>query len=393
MLFALLRDGRIDLYHDDELLDELRNVRLVETIPGQVASSTTPERHDDRAWRSAWRSSRSSARERHRVAACPRASSPSPNLTRRSQRGAACANRARGRQARSISCVLRRAAPDASSAPGHGHYEPHWPPVTRLRAPATSTAPSRCSPRDRRGHLGGVPRRRSRACCSLERGNKAATAKVVCSGCLVRADCLDTPGEQREVRHLGRQERAGAAPHAPRTSPPGGPPDGQGLGPDPMARLSTSSTMARRRTRRVRRGRALLGVERVRSRSSPRHSRPRHLVVTPRADGPVVGPPDRRLAGCPSALVATWATRRSGTTPAGSVARSTAAALRRCRTAGKQPDELVAGVVAGLAPAGIECPSCAAPIMESGHGRHSPPPRRRAMVLPSGHPNRRRDRP
>ena len=47
-LFALLRDQRIDLYPDDGLLDELRNVRLIETIPGQVRIQHDPGRHDDR---------------------------------------------------------------------------------------------------------------------------------------------------------------------------------------------------------------------------------------------------------------------------------------------------------------------------------------------------------
>jgi phage terminase large subunit-like protein len=47
-LFALLRDQRIDLHPDDGLLDELRNVRLVETIPGQVRIQHDAGRHDDR---------------------------------------------------------------------------------------------------------------------------------------------------------------------------------------------------------------------------------------------------------------------------------------------------------------------------------------------------------
>ena len=47
-LFALLRDKRLDLYPDDALLDELRNVRLVETIPGQLRIQHDPGRHDDR---------------------------------------------------------------------------------------------------------------------------------------------------------------------------------------------------------------------------------------------------------------------------------------------------------------------------------------------------------
>jgi hypothetical protein len=48
ILFALLRDQRIDLYDDEGLLDELRNVRLQETNPGQVRIQHDPGRHDDR---------------------------------------------------------------------------------------------------------------------------------------------------------------------------------------------------------------------------------------------------------------------------------------------------------------------------------------------------------
>jgi hypothetical protein len=48
VLFAALRDRRIDLYDDVDLLDELRNVRLLETIPGQVRIQHDPGRHDDR---------------------------------------------------------------------------------------------------------------------------------------------------------------------------------------------------------------------------------------------------------------------------------------------------------------------------------------------------------
>jgi phage terminase large subunit-like protein len=48
VLFALLRDGRIALYDDAELRDELANVRLVETIPGQLRIQHDPGRHDDR---------------------------------------------------------------------------------------------------------------------------------------------------------------------------------------------------------------------------------------------------------------------------------------------------------------------------------------------------------
>jgi hypothetical protein len=46
-LFALLRDQRIDLYPEEDLLEELRNVRLQETIPGQVRIQHDPGRHDD----------------------------------------------------------------------------------------------------------------------------------------------------------------------------------------------------------------------------------------------------------------------------------------------------------------------------------------------------------
>jgi phage terminase large subunit-like protein len=48
VLFALLRDGRIDLYPDEGLSDELANVRLVETVPGQLRIDHDPGRHDDR---------------------------------------------------------------------------------------------------------------------------------------------------------------------------------------------------------------------------------------------------------------------------------------------------------------------------------------------------------
>jgi hypothetical protein len=48
VLFALLRDGRIALYPDDGLADELANVRLVETVPGQLRIDHDPGRHDDR---------------------------------------------------------------------------------------------------------------------------------------------------------------------------------------------------------------------------------------------------------------------------------------------------------------------------------------------------------
>ena len=49
VLFAALRDRRIDLYPDDDLIDELRNVRLVETTPGQLRIQHDPGKHDDRS--------------------------------------------------------------------------------------------------------------------------------------------------------------------------------------------------------------------------------------------------------------------------------------------------------------------------------------------------------
>jgi len=49
VLYTLLRDGLLDLYPDDELLDELANVRLKETLPGLVRVEHDPGRHDDRA--------------------------------------------------------------------------------------------------------------------------------------------------------------------------------------------------------------------------------------------------------------------------------------------------------------------------------------------------------
>jgi phage terminase large subunit-like protein len=48
-LYTLLRDGLLDLYEDAELLDELANVRLKETLPGLVRVEHDPGRHDDRA--------------------------------------------------------------------------------------------------------------------------------------------------------------------------------------------------------------------------------------------------------------------------------------------------------------------------------------------------------
>jgi phage terminase large subunit-like protein len=49
VLFALLRDGLLALYGDEALLDELANVRLKETLPGQVRVDHDPGRHDDMA--------------------------------------------------------------------------------------------------------------------------------------------------------------------------------------------------------------------------------------------------------------------------------------------------------------------------------------------------------
>ena len=57
-----------------------------------------------------------------------------------------------------------------------------------------------------------------------ERGASTREAKEVCRGCVVREDCLEYAlGQRREVRHLGRHERAGAPPAAPgpRPGPPG----------------------------------------------------------------------------------------------------------------------------------------------------------------------------
>lgn len=47
-LYALLRDGLLDLYDDAELIEELANVRLKETLPGLVRVEHDPGRHDDR---------------------------------------------------------------------------------------------------------------------------------------------------------------------------------------------------------------------------------------------------------------------------------------------------------------------------------------------------------
>jgi hypothetical protein len=45
----LLRDRRLSLFDDTELLDELGNVRLRETSPGVLRMDHDPDRHDDRA--------------------------------------------------------------------------------------------------------------------------------------------------------------------------------------------------------------------------------------------------------------------------------------------------------------------------------------------------------
>jgi phage terminase large subunit-like protein len=49
VLYALFRDGLIDIYDDPGLIDELANVRLKETLPGLVRVEHDPGRHDDRA--------------------------------------------------------------------------------------------------------------------------------------------------------------------------------------------------------------------------------------------------------------------------------------------------------------------------------------------------------
>jgi hypothetical protein len=48
-LFRLLRDHQLALYDDPDLLDELANVRLVETSPGSYRIDHDPDKHDDRA--------------------------------------------------------------------------------------------------------------------------------------------------------------------------------------------------------------------------------------------------------------------------------------------------------------------------------------------------------
>jgi len=48
-LHMLLRDRRLWLFDDAELLDELGNVRLRETSPGVLRMDHDPDKHDDRA--------------------------------------------------------------------------------------------------------------------------------------------------------------------------------------------------------------------------------------------------------------------------------------------------------------------------------------------------------
>lgn len=48
VLFGLLRDGRVSLYDAPGFADQLANVRLIETLPGQVRIQHDPGRHDDR---------------------------------------------------------------------------------------------------------------------------------------------------------------------------------------------------------------------------------------------------------------------------------------------------------------------------------------------------------
>jgi len=48
-LFRLLRDHQVALPDDEELLDELANVRLRETSPGVLRMDHDPDKHDDRA--------------------------------------------------------------------------------------------------------------------------------------------------------------------------------------------------------------------------------------------------------------------------------------------------------------------------------------------------------
>lgn len=48
LLYQLIRDDRLMLPQDDELLEELGNVRLVEVSPNVLKIDHDPSRHDDR---------------------------------------------------------------------------------------------------------------------------------------------------------------------------------------------------------------------------------------------------------------------------------------------------------------------------------------------------------
>ena len=48
-LYRLLRDHQLALYDEPDLLDELANVRLIETTPGSYRIDHDPDKHDDRA--------------------------------------------------------------------------------------------------------------------------------------------------------------------------------------------------------------------------------------------------------------------------------------------------------------------------------------------------------
>ena len=48
-LHGALADRRLDLPNDDDLLDELRNVRVIESSPNRWRLDDAPDRHDDRA--------------------------------------------------------------------------------------------------------------------------------------------------------------------------------------------------------------------------------------------------------------------------------------------------------------------------------------------------------
>ena len=48
-LHTTIRDHHLALYDDDELVDELANVRLRETSPGVLRMDHDPDKHDDRA--------------------------------------------------------------------------------------------------------------------------------------------------------------------------------------------------------------------------------------------------------------------------------------------------------------------------------------------------------